>query len=1010
MKLKLFFVCTLLLAAIDAFAFQKVDSILSFVQQDETLIIRADSLKENKMLQEALKYWEFVLNDMKALPQSRIRALSESADIHRLLHHDSLAFLRLSEARNLLKQYKGQFPELENQHLNFLGKYFFHQDKPDSAIKYYRLAEITSEKRKDYILEFQSYKGLGEVYDHQLNNQFAARYYYRKSLQLINEGKVSFPLGEADVLFELTNIERKLGEKEVAVLHGIRAVKVASKLQEQIHSDFIANTCYLVAHLHLERQEYKSAIPYLRKAVALRTRYSGEDNEYNFNLYYPALSHAYEATGKPDSAILLQQLLLTNHERQSPSIDKRSTPSFFLIGDLYIKNKNVNAAKQYVNGYYQYYKSRATTNKKELFKALLLKGDMFTAGSSYDSSMFYYTRAIKLLDKNLAIEKLVEDVREARVSVQAMPMIAAAMQKIAASLSFFNSKEANREQLDLAMNLYEEALDYARYSAIADIPDPTSFHIYNFHQITEEALLVAHQLYELTGSEQYLAFAFEWMENDKLIAIQEESEEALFIHQIGLPDSLRLEKETLNSDISKALTNMEKAESDSAREKFEIELIIGFEKMGHWRYKADTFLRHYHNHSNLFNVAAWGDFQSKSHIHLIEYFSGKKFFFGISNSDSTNYFLKREINRDLEETIYGFLSHFRSTPPQFSQEEFNHYVTTSREVYAAILQPLMPSLPTDKQVIVVPDGILALIPFEALLTAPAGDATGYNDLPYLIHSATFSYITSAAMLLDLPVVLPKHNSQLISFALSKKNSAKDPTSAFVMDELVNSRLYYEGMTFRGKEATKEAFLRLAPRFEILYLLIHGDGVPFPRLEFNKGENDDGESDLYAHELYNLKLPGQLVVLTSTETGMGLLEHGESVVSLVRAFLSAGAGAVIIGLWEAHDEHSKNIVGRFFKTLASGENSMVALQEAKSRFILSSDQLTAHPHNWAELVSYGEPVDVSIHKDRGILIWIIVIFVIFVLGSYISTRREKYINRLIEEEQAKQTIKHSGAVK
>lgn len=1001
MKLKLFLICALVITNIDLFGFQiAVDSLIAVTRQDKALLLRADSLKSNNMLREALDYWEYVLLDIKALPQSRIRALSESADLHRLLNHDSLAYERLKEARNLIHQYKGQFTELENQHLNFLGQYFYHQNQPDSAVIYYRKAEITAEKRKDYLLQFQSYKGLGEVYDHLLNNLYSARYYYKKSVQLIDDGKIDLPFGEADVLYELTHIERKLGEKEVALTHGLKTYELARQLSEDIYHDFIANASFLVGHIHMERQEFKEAIPFLQNAVAVRNRRLGANNDFNFNLYYPALAYAYEASEQLDSAIILQKILLSNIAKQAPSIDLRSTTHYYAVGNLHLKNRNTRAARPFVSGYHQFYKNNPN-NKEELFNALLLKGDLFTTLNADDSATHYYSLALGVIDKQLTIENLLEEVSSARVSVRSMPLITRAMEKIANSLAAFNLRNGSQKRLEMALGFYEEALEYARFSAIADTPDPTSYHIYHFHRITEATLLVAHRLYETTGDEKYLAVAFECMENDKLIAIQEESEEALFIHQEGMPDSLQAEKELIKSEITRISGAMDVALNDSSRESLEVELIKNFEKMSRWRLQADAFLHHYHNHANLFNVAAWDDFKSKNNLHLIEYFQGKQFIFGVSNGDSLNFFLKKEIDKGLNENIYGFLSHFRKTPPEFSSEEFDHYILTARNVYDQLVAPLMPDLPTENQVIIVPDGIVTLIPFEALLTETPEEPSGYNELPYLIHSATISYITSAAMLLDLPVVIPKHDSKLIAFALNSRFADKDATVAYMQDEIENAKLYYTGMTFRGKEATKEAFLRMAPRFEILYLLIHGDGMPFPRLEFSKGVDNEGERDLYAHEVYNMKLPGQIVVLTSTETGMGLIEHGESVVSLVRAFLTAGAGAVIIGLWEAHDEHSKNIVGHFFKKLAIGETTMVALRDAKINFILGSDPLAAHPHNWAELISYGEPVDVSTHKDGRILSWLLIIASLFIIGTYISTEREKYINRIIEEEKRNQ---------
>ena len=66
----------------------------------------------------------------------------------------------------------------------------------------------------------------------------------------------------------------------------------------------------------------------------------------------------------------------------------------------------------------------------------------------------------------------------------------------------------------------------------------------------------------------------------------------------------------------------------------------------------------------------------------------------------------------------------------------------------------------------------------------------------------------------------------------------------------------------------------------------------------RGEAQDGF--LRAHEIFNLKLPAEVVVLSACQTGIGKNIRGEGLVSLTRGFMYAGAPRVIVSLWGVSD--------------------------------------------------------------------------------------------------------------
>jgi len=969
---------------------------------EQMLVAKADSLKYLNQFNESLLLWEQLYSGSSVSKTTKLRAINETADVYRALKDTDKAKKRLDEARNLLK---GADADQKSMGMNRLywGKYFTDAKNADSALYNFQRAAFLAEKSEDTTLFFLSLNELGNYYHETVHNDLAAVYYYNKGLQLSEAGMVNIPIVAARTSYTLALTAKGLNEKEKAIDYSKEALGLLDSLPVEVHFDFVANVEYLLATLYVALQEHDEAIPHLKKAIALRQKYQPEDTSYLSDFYYPALSVGYETNGSIDSAIMVenQRMLLLPDSLLGDGADIN-----FRLSELLLRKGDLVQAKKLIDAYATFYGVDSVAGTQERFRSLLLKGEYFTAASSADSALFYFSRALATIAPQLTFESVAGEAAVGKIPPQQMPRAVLAMGKIAEALTQFAAGDNQIDQLNTALQLFESTLEYARYGAVENLLEdyPDSDRLINFHRLTEKSLETIYRLYAVTNDQAYLSKAFGRMENDKLFIIRQEAAEAMFLNNAALPDSAKVTFAALNREILARIDDLDLAINDEEKHDRENNLIESFGKMIKWREKSQTYLKATHAEYHLFDNVSFSDLHDHSNIHLIEYFYGEKNLYAISVSDSSKVLIQRSVNQDLEEEIHAFLKHFWATPKMYSQEDLDHFVEVSSVLYKDLVEPLMPELPSRRGIVIVPDGLIKLLPFETLLTYRPSMPSGYHELPYLVHSASVSYVSSAEMLVDLPDALPKLNSKLISFALRSGIDGEDPVSRYIVSEMKNSRLYFEGMSFRGVQATKDAFIRMAPKFEILYLLIHGDAIDYPKLIFNKGRGASVERNLYTHEIYNLNLPGNLIVLSSTESGMGLIPHGEAVLSMVRAFLSAGGGAVIMGLWEAHDEHSKNIISAFFRKMALGENSQEALRNSKLDFLAKADRLAAHPHNWAELISYGEPVAVTMKKDEGMLKWIVIILSIFLLGTYLVAMREKYIDRLIEEEERNEKLK------
>jgi CHAT domain-containing protein len=118
----------------------------------------------------------------------------------------------------------------------------------------------------------------------------------------------------------------------------------------------------------------------------------------------------------------------------------------------------------------------------------------------------------------------------------------------------------------------------------------------------------------------------------------------------------------------------------------------------------------------------------------------------------------------------------------------------------------------------------------------------------------------------------------------------------------------------------------------------------------RGEPKDGF--LLAHEIFNLKIPAEAVVLSACETGIGKDIRGEGLVSLTRGFMYAGAPRVVVSLWAVSDPATTELMVRFYEgILKQGLRPAAALRAAQ--LSLMNEKRWGSPYYWAPFTLQGE---------------------------------------------------------
>ena len=313
------------------------------------------------------------------------------------------------------------------------------------------------------------------------------------------------------------------------------------------------------------------------------------------------------------------------------------------------------------------------------------------------------------------------------------------------------------------------------------------------------------------------------------------------------------------------------------------------------------------------------------------------------------------------------------------------YVNAATQLYDKLIAPVKVLL--RGSVVVVPDGVLGYVPFDALLKKKPDNQGRGHTFDYLLNDHKISYCYSATILKDM--VNKKHRQTptqpflamapyfkgdtamikidssdvLASLTDSRPSGLRNGLDSlpFTGEEVTRLQRMMGGEAIVGKGATEDIFNQKASNARIIHLSTHGemdDKVgDYAYLAFTEQPDSLENEWLYTRELYNLSLNADMVVLSACETGIGKLQRGEGIISLARAFAYAGAKSIVTTLWQVRDKSTKDIMVLFYQNLKSGKNKDTALWLAKKAYIKKLNPkergVYALPFFWSGIIPIGD---------------------------------------------------------
>jgi CHAT domain-containing protein len=223
----------------------------------------------------------------------------------------------------------------------------------------------------------------------------------------------------------------------------------------------------------------------------------------------------------------------------------------------------------------------------------------------------------------------------------------------------------------------------------------------------------------------------------------------------------------------------------------------------------------------------------------------------------------------------------------------------------------LPTISNYKNLIIIPDGILYFLPFEALITKES-TPTNFSQMYYLLNAFKIGYNNSASFYLDGKPISRDKKTVLGIFPIFEKTNYELTFSKVEMQSIKSN---FDGKYFENSNATFDNFKKNVANYSILHLSTHatsGDTETPASIKFY-------DREIFYSELYNLNINPDLVVLSACETGIGKLYKSEGAMSVARGFQFAGAQNLLFSLWKVNDYTTSVFMADFYKNIKNGES-------------------------------------------------------------------------------------------
>lgn len=799
---------------------------------------------------------------------------------------------------------------------------------------------------------------LAEIYT-TLGDLEKAKEYAERSLAIASAKYPQSITSQAILHNTLAEIYRKLGDRDKALEYTLKGIALAEQSYGSSHpqTGFLYE---LTAGVYADRNEYRNALDYYDKALSIRLKVGNRESYGDIVSLFLSIADVYLKMKQYDSVYAS----LVSAEEMETSSAVHSTPQRALLWQKF--------------------------------------GEYYQARGKYESALASYNKAVSLLaptDENAAANFTVR----AKESIYKKELYAVVLH----IANLYEQKHKHSKQISdvkQALAYYWSAIDLLDGVRRQYSSDGSKFILAEqSRSLYAAACRTALKLYDRTKNPVYQEQAFLAADRSKANALLEQLFDQEAKHFAGIPDSLLRKENELLSTIAAHEIRLQKLSGDGEKQEVLVQKLQA--ETFDLKREYQLFVEHIEKQYPQYYELKYADYAlTVKDVQrslgddgvLLEFMTdgSSLYAFGVSGSGLTSVVIsKAEAITQSAEQLVSALKKY----------DVNLYHTSGQYLYAQLLKPFETICKGKQHIIIVPDGALHYVPFEAL---PAqryrSGTTDFTSIPYFLRYYDVHYSYSAAFSVKMQNgfdnrsasgVALKNNAQPMSFVgfapvfrdsvhngdflanrsyveqsgLSELRSITMDGKTFnelkySEDEILSISNSFQAHTmpfknFLHTSATEANFKHFSRNYDIVHIATHGFmNEKNPKLSailFSQPKEQSEEDDgiLYLNETFALDLKAKLVVLSSCESGVGTLVQGEGMMALTRGLFYAGAKNIIFSLWKVPDKQTYQLMDEFYKQMLSGKSYASSLREAKLKLIASKE--SSFPSKWSGFVLMGE---------------------------------------------------------
>jgi CHAT domain-containing protein len=728
------------------------------------------------------------------------------------------------------------------------------------------------------------------------------------------------------------------------------------------------------ATLFYMKGDYPAAIASAEKALAIYRRALGERHSSIVNTYN-VLGVAYTRQGEPDRGLAILHKALDLQLSLRDEMDRDAAVTYSSLGAAYRAKRNFAAADRTLRQALAIDISLRGERHPDVAEDFVNLGDLYLEKGDAAAALGFYGKAIaantaQRVEHDPDLDPPLENAFSDTFLLAALKGAARARAQRGTQTGSVRDVEASARAYAHAARLIERmrAGYRAEGSKLSLLASAT--------EIYDEAIGMELELHRLTGDTRHVENAFRYAEHSKAGVLRDalnESEARAFAR---LPAALLDEERRLRDDLAAADRTITEASleasADQARLQGARERQFALKRSyGALQQRLEREFPDYYDLKYRFETVPSSEVRQQAldeRSVLVEYFMGRErlYVFSITRQDLQ---VASVAGRSSLDTMVPALRR------AITDRDAASYERTAHGLYQLLLAPVE-SRTSGKDLLIVPDGPLSLVPFEALLkrrdSAPH-DSRGMP--PYVLRDHAVSYAYSASVLLQgLRRNMEPPQDEFVGFAPGFAGTADRGQSPRPLpasrQEVTDVRAMFDdraglfggwlsgrSRTYVDGDATASRLKTAGlERYRFVHFATHAivdERQPaLSRLLFSAENGSGAPGVLTLGDVYNLRLNADLVVLSACDTGGGEIARGEGIIGLTRGFLYAGAKSLLVSLWPVSDEATARLTSDFYSELLKGRSKAHALREAKLRSVMRNPE-HAKPFYWSSVVLIGD---------------------------------------------------------